>query len=50
MTAGFLCERTSHFLERQGAPERFTRPMLRRDGRLEELYDRYDLQNVELGD
>src|ERR1017187_5151018 len=30
ITRGFLCERTSRFLERQYSPERITRPLLRR--------------------
>ncbi|MCB9898261.1 MAG: molybdopterin-dependent oxidoreductase [Planctomycetes bacterium] len=34
ITRGFLCERTSRFLARQQAPERFTTPMRRVDGRL----------------
>ncbi|MCB9881836.1 MAG: molybdopterin-dependent oxidoreductase [Planctomycetes bacterium] len=37
VTQGFLCERTSRFLGRQYAPDRFTRPMLRRDGTLEPI-------------
>jgi anaerobic selenocysteine-containing dehydrogenase len=32
VTQGFLCERTSRFLDRQSDPERFTAPMLRRGG------------------
>jgi anaerobic selenocysteine-containing dehydrogenase len=32
VTQGFLCERTSRFLDRQAAPARFTAPMLRRGG------------------
>jgi anaerobic selenocysteine-containing dehydrogenase len=35
ITQGFLCHRTSRFLATQYAPERLTRPLLRRDGRLE---------------
>ena len=34
VTGGFLCERTSRFLDRQADPTRFTSPMLRRDGEL----------------
>lgn len=34
VTRGFLCYRTSHFLERQYHPERLTTPLLRRDGAL----------------
>jgi len=34
VTKGFLCERTSRFLDRQYDPERFVSPMLRRDGAL----------------
>lgn len=34
VTRGFLCERTAKFLARQYAPDRFTQPMVRRDGRL----------------
>jgi anaerobic selenocysteine-containing dehydrogenase len=37
VTRGFLCERTAKFLARQYAEDRFTRPMLRRDGRLEPI-------------
>lgn len=33
ITRGFLCERTSRFVERQNSPERITRPRLQRDGR-----------------
>ena len=32
VTRGFLCERTTRFLARQYAPDRFTTPMVRRDG------------------
>ncbi|HET6204443.1 MAG TPA: molybdopterin-dependent oxidoreductase [Planctomycetota bacterium] len=32
VTRGFLCERTSRFLERQYDPDRVTTPLLRRDG------------------
>jgi anaerobic selenocysteine-containing dehydrogenase len=32
VTQGFLCERTSRFLDRQADPARFLSPMLRRDG------------------
>ncbi len=32
VTRGFLCRRTSRFLERQYAPDRLTKPLLRRDG------------------
>ena len=32
VTRGFLCYRTSHFLERQYHPERLTTPLYRRDG------------------
>lgn len=34
VTRGFLCYRTSHFLERQYHPERLTTPLYRRDGAL----------------
>src|SRR5262245_16789913 len=34
VTAGFLCERTSRFLDRHYDPSRFTSPMLRRNGEL----------------
>ncbi len=34
VTRGFLCERTSRFLERQYASDRFLHPCLRRGGRL----------------
>lgn len=34
VTRGFLCERTSRFLDRQYDSERFLSPMLRRDGAL----------------
>ena len=34
VTAGFLCERTSRFLDRHYRADRFTAPMLRRDGEL----------------
>ncbi|MGE0495334.1 MAG: molybdopterin-dependent oxidoreductase [Vulcanimicrobiota bacterium] len=37
VTRGFLCERTSRFLERQYDPERITTPLLRRDGHLEPI-------------
>lgn len=32
ITRGFLCRRTSQFLERQYSPERLTTPLVRRDG------------------
>src|SRR5690606_37165370 len=32
VTRGFLCFRTSRFLERQYSPDRLTRPLVRRDG------------------
>jgi anaerobic selenocysteine-containing dehydrogenase len=35
VTRGFLCYRTSRFLERQYDPERLTSPLLRRNGTLE---------------
>lgn len=35
VTRGFLCYRTNRFLERQYDPERLTRPLMRRSGRLE---------------
>jgi anaerobic selenocysteine-containing dehydrogenase len=35
VTRGFLCYRTSRFLERQYDPERLVTPMIRRDGRHE---------------
>jgi anaerobic selenocysteine-containing dehydrogenase len=35
VTRGFLCYRTSHFLERQYSPERLTAPLLRRRSQLE---------------
>ena len=34
VTRGFLCERTTRFLERQYSPERFTQPLLRQAGEL----------------
>ena len=34
VTRGFLCERTSRFLERQYSADRFTQPMVRRGGAL----------------
>jgi len=34
VTQGFLCYRTSRFLERQYDPERLTSPLIRRDGEL----------------
>lgn len=34
ITRGFLCERTTRFLQRQYAPGRFTTPMVRREGAL----------------
>lgn len=34
VTRGFLCHRTSHFLETQYSPERLTGPLLRKDGEL----------------
>lgn len=34
ITRGFLCERTSRFLDRQYANDRITTPLLRRDGEL----------------
>ena len=37
ITAGFLCERTNRFLDRQYASDRFVSPMLRRDGALVEI-------------
>lgn len=37
VTHGFLCYRTSHFLERQYAPERLTTPLLRVDGVLRQV-------------
>ena len=37
VTRGFLCERTAKFLARQYSADRFTRPLLRRGGRLEPL-------------
>ncbi len=37
VTQGFLCYRTSHFLERQYAPERLTSPLLRKGGALVEV-------------
>jgi anaerobic selenocysteine-containing dehydrogenase len=35
ITRGFLCYRTDHFLERQYAADRLTRPLVRRGGSLE---------------
>jgi anaerobic selenocysteine-containing dehydrogenase len=35
ITRGFLCHRTSHFLETQYAPDRLTTPLLRKDGELQ---------------
>lgn len=35
ITRGFLCERTSKYLDRQYSPERLTTPLLRRNGVLE---------------
>ena len=37
VTRGFLCFRTSRFLDKLRAPERLTRPLLRRRGRLVEV-------------
>jgi anaerobic selenocysteine-containing dehydrogenase len=37
VTQGFLCYRTSRFLERQYDPERLTSPQLRRNGRTEAI-------------
>jgi anaerobic selenocysteine-containing dehydrogenase len=37
VTRGFLCERTNRFLHRQYRADRFTSPMLRKDGRLEPI-------------
>jgi anaerobic selenocysteine-containing dehydrogenase len=37
VTRGFLCHRTSHFLPLQYGPERLARPLLRKDGALEEV-------------
>lgn len=34
ITQGFLCHRTSHFLDTQYSPARLTRPLLRKDGAL----------------
>jgi anaerobic selenocysteine-containing dehydrogenase len=34
ITRGFLCHRTSHFLETQYSPERLTSPLLRKGGDL----------------
>src|SRR5574337_1226476 len=34
VTRGFLCARTSRFLERQYSRDRITRPLLRRSGKL----------------
>src|SRR5262249_9666433 len=36
VTRGFLCYRTSRFLEKQESPERLRAPLLRRNGRLEQ--------------
>ncbi len=35
VTRGFLCYRTRRFLERQYSPERLTRPLMRRGGKLQ---------------
>lgn len=35
ITRGFLCYRTSHFLEQQNAPDRVLSPHIRRDGQLQ---------------
>src|SRR5688572_26559884 len=35
VTRGFLCFRTSRFVERQAADDRVRTPLLRRDGRLQ---------------
>ena len=35
VTQGFLCHRTSRFLERQYDPSRLTTPLIRRDGQLQ---------------
>lgn len=35
VTKGFLCHRTSRFLERQYDPDRITSPLIRRDGELQ---------------
>lgn len=37
VTRGFLCKRTSRFLKRQYDPDRITEPMVRVDGRWEEV-------------
>lgn len=37
MTRGFLCFRTSRFLDQQNGPDRIRRPLLRRGGRLVEV-------------
>lgn len=37
ITRGFLCARTSRFLERQYAADRLTQPLARRDGRFEPI-------------
>jgi anaerobic selenocysteine-containing dehydrogenase len=37
VTRGFLCYRTSRFLDRQYSPERLRQPLLRRNGRLVEV-------------
>lgn len=37
VTRGFLCFRTSRFVDKQSAPERLTRPLLRKNGRLVEV-------------
>lgn len=34
VTAGFICHRTRHFLDRQYSPERLTSPLLRKNGAL----------------
>lgn len=34
VTAGFICHRTRHFLDRQYSPERLTSPLLRKNGDL----------------
>ena len=35
ITQGYLCPRTSKYLDRQYSPERLTTPLIRRDGKLE---------------
>jgi anaerobic selenocysteine-containing dehydrogenase len=37
VTRGFICFRTSRFVDKLRAPERLTRPLLRRGGRLVEV-------------